>query len=351
MYQHKMQHCYSKVYHQQHSAAEYTSHDFRGGNKLVSGHEVADRNFLLEDIESAEFSLLSVVGSIGLTKAVRVGKWRESVLSQLTCTAINGRHALYNLIRSIRGHRFLMLRPRLRGPTCGLTFVEQGADAAADERAPLPSSLQSPLQSFPTRSVWDAGYAAAAGAVGPEKIQRGPQAAPDAGRAEQAPGARQLRGVGKSRTEGGARTQGGGPRLRGALRQRDLLSLALPTARLSNFQTGSNKPSLISLTPNWNTVRKTRLEMEVVYHKEFTKQKRRASFSTSQRLSTEIKTGVRSISLEEVAVSLSGHVGKAPRAQGDRGHLCSRIIVQISLCLNMPSFNFYKWGKKKKKKK
>ena len=73
-YQHKMQHCYSKVYHQQHSAAEYTSHDFRGGNKLVSGHEVADRNFLLEDIESAEFSLFSVVGSIGLTKAVRVGK-------------------------------------------------------------------------------------------------------------------------------------------------------------------------------------------------------------------------------------------------------------------------------------
>ena len=74
MYQHKMQHCYSKVYHEQDSAREYTSHDFRGRNKLVLGHEVADRNFLLEDIESAEFSLFSVVGSIGLMKAVRVGK-------------------------------------------------------------------------------------------------------------------------------------------------------------------------------------------------------------------------------------------------------------------------------------
>lgn len=67
-------------------------------------------------------------------KAIWLEKWRESVLSQLTCTPINGRHALYNLIRSIRGHRFLMLmRPWLQGPICSLIFVEQDADVAADE--------------------------------------------------------------------------------------------------------------------------------------------------------------------------------------------------------------------------
>ena len=81
----------------------------------------------------------------------------------------------------------------------------------------------------------------------------------------------------------------------------------------------------------------------MVYHKEFTKQKRRASFSTSQRVPTEIKTGVRSISLEEVAASLSGHVGKVPRAQGDPEATCAAaLLFQISICLNMPSFNFYK---------
>lgn len=125
---------YSKVYHQQNSATEYKSHEFRGRNKLVLGHEVADRNFLLEDIKSAKFSIFSVIGSIGLMKAIWLGKWRESVLSQLTCTPINGRHALYNLIRSIRGHRFLtMMRLWLRGPICSLIFAEQDADVAADE--------------------------------------------------------------------------------------------------------------------------------------------------------------------------------------------------------------------------
>lgn len=83
--------------------------------------------------------------------------------------------------------------------------------------------------------------------------------------------------------------------------------------------------------------------MEVVYHMEFTKEKRRASFSTSQRVPTEIKTGVRSISLEEVTVSLSGHVGKEPKAQGNPETTCAAaLFFQISLCLNMPSFNFYK---------
>lgn len=72
MCQHKMQHW--RVSHQQNSATEYKSRDFRGGNKLALGHEVADRNFLLEDIKSAEFSLFSVIGSIGLMKAIRVGK-------------------------------------------------------------------------------------------------------------------------------------------------------------------------------------------------------------------------------------------------------------------------------------
>lgn len=176
------------------------------------------------------------------------------------------------------------------------------------------------------------------------------RAAPDAGEPSKPRHAEAPRRPGKSCAEGRPRTQGAALAVWEARSwQRDLLWLALPKVQLSNFQTGSNKPSLISLTPNANTVRKTRLEMEVVYHKEFTKQKRRASFSTSQRVLTEIKTGVRSISLEEVAASLSGHVGKVPKAQGNPETTCTAaLFFQISLCLNMPSFNFYKWGKKKK---
>lgn len=124
-----------------------------GWNKLVLGHEMADRNFLLEDTKSAKFSLFSVIGSIGLVKAIRLGKWRESAWSQLTCTPINGRHALYNLIRSIRGHRFLMLtRPWLRGPICSLIFVQL---TWRQTRAPMSSSLHLSLQFFLMRSVWE----------------------------------------------------------------------------------------------------------------------------------------------------------------------------------------------------
>lgn len=145
-------------------------------------------------------------------KAIRVGKWRESVLSQLTCTPINGRHALYNLIRSIRGHRFLMLmRPWLRGPICTLIFVEQDADVAAD-RAPMSGSLQLPLQSFLTRSVWDTRPSRSCRSYRQKKFSEGLRrwpTAPDAGPSWVSPGhAGAPRRPGKSCTAGRARTHG-----------------------------------------------------------------------------------------------------------------------------------------------
>lgn len=57
--------------------------------------------------------------------------------------------------------------------------------------------------------------------------------------------------------------------LRAALMLWDLPSPPLPTAQVSNYQTWSNKLSLSLLAPNSNMVKKTGLEMETIFHKEF----------------------------------------------------------------------------------
>lgn len=67
---------------------------------------MADRNFLLEGIEVAKFSLFFVQWSheSNLSGKVKGKCFRPGG----SCIPINGSHALHNLVRPIRGNRFPM---------------------------------------------------------------------------------------------------------------------------------------------------------------------------------------------------------------------------------------------------